>query len=355
MVLSEKSSVYPNIVRSRAPLRIGLAGGGSDIAPYQQAFGGYVINATIDMYAYCVIEKLTAEKLVFAANDLGEEQQFKLDSCLSYDKSDSLALIKAVYSKVINIYNNDVRVPVQITTHCDVLPGSGLGSSSTIVVALIEAMTRYLGVSVTTKEMAKLAYQIERVDCGLAGGMQDQYSASYGGLNEMTFIQSGEVLVEMLEIPQSILDELETSLILFYTGTSRDSGHIISDQVSGFESGSHSVLNGIHGIKNEAKKMKQHLLNGNLQGIADSLNAGWKNKKLTAKSITNSHIDQMMRVALNSGALGGKISGAGGGGFLLLLVDAAQRSAVIDKMRGLGGEIRNCHFTFRGAHSWIAQ
>ncbi|MBR72847.1 MAG: dehydrogenase [Rhodospirillaceae bacterium] len=355
MVSDENIATYPNIVRSRAPLRIGLAGGGSDIAPYQRVFGGYVINATIDMYAYCVIRKLTDNNLVFSANDLGEEERLELDACLSYRKSDSLALIKSVYSKVISEYNNNVRVPIHLTTHCDVLPGSGLGSSSTIVVSVIKALSTYLGIQISTKEMAELAYQIERVDCSLPGGMQDQYSASYGGLNEMTFYENGTVSVDGLEIPQTILDELETSLILFYTGTSRESGHIISDQVSGFESGSDVVLNGIHGIKEEAKKMRRHLLDGNLKGISDSLNAGWRNKKLTAKTITNNHIDRMMSVALESGALGGKISGAGGGGFLLLLVDAAQRPTVIDKMRNLGGDIRNCHFTFRGAHSWIAQ
>ena len=338
------------IIRSRAPLRLGLAGGGTDVAPYCDVYGGYVLNATIDRYAYAVIKTLDEPMVRFAATD----QQFEEVKMLTQplELNGKLDLHKAIYNHMIQNYNKGVPIALELSTFCDAPVGSGLGSSSTLVVAIIRAFIELLNIPLDDYNIARLAFQIERVDCGLQGGRQDQYSATFGGFNFMEFYEGERALINSLRVKHWIICELEASLVLFFTGVSRESAKIIADQSTNLAAGSEVALEAMHGIKREAIMMKECLLRGNFDGIAESMQLGWENKKRSAKTVSNSHIDEIYNVALNAGALTGKVSGAGGGGFMLFFVPPERRMDVIRALNKFEGQVSNCHFTKHGAQAW---
>lgn len=338
------------IIRSRAPLRLGLAGGGTDVSPYCDLYGGYVLNATIDKYAYAVIRTNQDTSVKFISSDQNIQQE--LDTTIPIQLDGILDLQKSVYSHMIRKYNNDKHIGMDLITFCDAPPGSGLGSSSTLVVAIIHAFSELLNLALDDYKIAKLAYQIERVDCGLQGGRQDQFSASFGGFNFMEFYESNRTVVNPLRIKNWILCELEASLVLYYTGVSRDSSKIIKEQSNNMKSGDNSSLQAMNEIKHEAVIMKDALLKGDFSTIVQSMQLGWKNKKKSAKTVSNAKIDEIYDAAINSGALAGKISGAGGGGFMLFFVSAEHRMDVIRTLNNYDGKTSNCHFTKKGSEAW---
>lgn len=238
------------IIRARAPLRLGLAGGGTDVSPYCDEYGGYVLNATIDRYAYAVIKTLNEPVVRFVATDQQTEKVTAVDEPLLLNGK--LDLHKAVYKHMIQHYNKGKPIPMELSTFCDAPAGSGLGSSSTLVVVMIRAFTELLNLSLDDYAIAHLAFKIERVDCGLQGGRQDQYSATFGGFNFMEFYADERAVINPLRIKNWIICELEASLLLFYTGVSRESAKIIADQSSNVESRVIGAVEAMHGIKNEA-------------------------------------------------------------------------------------------------------
>jgi D-glycero-alpha-D-manno-heptose-7-phosphate kinase len=338
------------IIRARAPLRLGLAGGGSDVSPYCDIYGGYVLNATIDRYAYAVITTLDEPVVRFIASD----QQVSVEAALSTPLvlDGSLDLHKAVYSEIITRYNGGVHIPLELSTFCDAPAGSGLGSSSTLVVVMIRAFAELLNLPLDDYTIAHMAYKIERVDCGLKGGRQDQYSATFGGFNFMEFYAEERSIINPLRIKNWIICELEASLVLFYTGVSRESAKIIADQSNNVQSGSQDAMEAMHGIKNEALVMKECLLRGDFSGIVDSMRLGWENKKRSAKTVSNPLIDEIYNAAIDAGALAGKVSGAGGGGFMMFFVPPDKRMDVVRTLSGYEGQISNCHFTKHGTQAW---
>lgn len=338
------------IVRSRAPLRLGLAGGGTDVSPFCDQFGGYVLNATIDRYAYAVIQTLEEPCVRFSATDLQIEEQFPLAPSLS--NNGQLALHRAVYMHMMNHYNDGQLLPMAISTFCDAPAGSGLGSSSTLVVAIIRAFVEWFNIPMDDYSIAQLAFQIERVGCGLQGGRQDQYSATFGGFNFMEFYADNRAVINTLRIKNYIICELEASLLLFYTGVSRQSAKIIADQSRNIEKGSSNAMEAMHGLKREAVTMKESLLRGDFSGIVDSMQMGWENKKRTASSVSNSHVEVIYNTAMSSGALAGKISGAGGGGFMMFFVPPEKRMQVIRALQKFDVQASNCHFTKNGSQAW---
>jgi len=338
------------VVRARAPLRLGLAGGGSDVSPYCDIYGGYVLNATIDRYAYAVIRLLEAGEVRFNAPDAFQSASFKLSD--SFDDSGILMLHKAVYNHMIKHYNAGIPISLEMNTFCDAPPGSGLGSSSTLVVAMIRAFVELLNIPLDDYAIAQLAFTIERVTCGLQGGRQDQYSATFGGFNFMEFYSQDRSIINSLRIKNWIICELEASLLLFFTGISRESAKIIADQSANVNSGSIESIEAMHGIKREAIEMKEALLRGSFGNLAESMQRGWENKKRSSASISNSFIDEVYQDALKSGALAGKVSGAGGGGFMLFLVPTEKRVNLIRALSKYNGEISNCHFTNTGCQAW---
>ena len=338
------------IVRARAPLRLGLAGGGTDVAPYCDVHGGYVLNAAIDRYAYAVLKPLSEPVVKFVAAD---QQIVEISpAASSYPLNGKLNLHKAVYNHMVANFNNGQAIAIEFSTFCDAPAGSGLGSSSTLVVAMIQAFDEWLNLCLDDYAIALLAYQIERVDCGLQGGKQDQYSAAFGGFNFMEFYADNRTIVNPLRMREKALCELEASLVLFFTGVSRESAKIIADQSANVKSGSSDALEAMHGLKREALVMKECLLRGDFDGIVESMREGWENKKRSAKSVSNPHIDEIYHSAMGAGALAGKVSGAGGGGFMLFFVPTERRMEVIRTLGRFNGQVSNCHFTEQGSQAW---
>ena len=340
------------LIRARAPLRLGMAGGGTDVSPYCDTHGGFVLNATIDRYAYAVIQPLDEAVIRFVATDQQRNSQTDLDHPLPLDGTADLH--RAVYRAMIERYNGGRRVALELSTFCDAPAGSGLGSSSTVVVAIIRAFAELFNLALDDYEIANLAFRIERIDCGLGGGRQDQYSATFGGFNFMEFYANDRVLVNTLRVKNWIICELEASLVLFYTGVSRSSAAIIADQSGNVASGAVAAIEAMHGIKREALVMKECLLKGDFGGIVDSMRAGWDSKKRSAKSVSNPHIDEIYAAALAAGARAGKVSGAGGGGFMMFFVPPEKRMQVIHALQRFDGQVSNCHFTKHGTQAWRA-
>ncbi|MDY7579610.1 dehydrogenase [Herbaspirillum sp. RTI4] len=338
------------IVRARAPLRLGLAGGGTDVSPFCDLHGGYVLNASIDRYAYAVITTLEEPVLRFVATDQQTTEVKTLSDTLALDGK--LDLHKAVYHHMITHYNGGKRIALELSTYCDAPVGSGLGSSSTLVVAMIRAFAELLNLPMDDYSMASLAYQIERIDCGLQGGRQDQYSATFGGFNFMEFYADERAVINSLRIKNWIICELEASLVLFYTGVSRESAKIIADQSNNIQAGKAESLEAMHGMKHEALVMKECLLRGDFSGIVESMRQGWENKKRSAKTVSNPQIDQIYDAAIAAGALAGKASGAGGGGFMMFFVPPEKRMDVIRALGNFHGQVSNCHFTKHGTEAW---
>lgn len=339
-----------SIFRARAPLRLGLAGGGTDVSPYCDTHGGYVLNAAIDRYAYAVITTLEEPVVRFVAADQRTEET--VPAKLPFPNNGNLILHKAVYSYIVRNFNGGKAIPLELNTFCDAPAGSGLGSSSTLVVAMIRAFVELLNLPLDDYTIAKMAYQIERVDCGLQGGRQDQYSATFGGFNFMEFYADDRTVINPLRIKNWIICELESSLVLYFTGVSRESARIIADQSNNVTSGAVDAVEAMHGIKREALVMKECLLRGDFSGLVGSMRLGWENKKRSAKSVSNSHIDSIYGAAIGAGALAGKVSGAGGGGFMWFFVPTEKRMEVIHTLNGYGGQVSNCHFTKHGTQAW---
>lgn len=345
-MLTKKNKTY---IQSRAPLRLGLAGGGSDVSPYYEKYGGVVLNATLNRYAYTTILVDDEKKIVFHSTDFNETEEYFLDQEISL--SGRLDLLKATYLFFIKKYNNNRYIPLKLTTFCDSPIGSGLGSSSTLVVSLVKAFDKLLNTSLNDYEIADITFYIERVICGHKGGKQDQYSATFGGINYMEFYDD-KTIVTPLRLPLEVISYLESSLILYYTGQSRVSGEVIEDQVNSVRDEAHS-LQYMHNIKKEAMVMKEALLKSDFDQFRDCINEGWLNKKLSSNLVSNKNIDDILQKSFDFGALAGKVSGAGGGGFIMFYVNIENRNRLCNYLSSLDGYFTNCHFTKSGATVWV--
>jgi D-glycero-alpha-D-manno-heptose-7-phosphate kinase len=337
-------------VRAKAPLRLGLAGGGTDVPPYCEEFGGCVLNATINMFAHTSITGIKGGQCIFRALDLGVEEKFHIDE-VQASASETLVLHRATYLRIMTDFNNGECLPVLVSTHCDAPAGSGLGSSSTLVVSMLQAYKVLLDLPLGEYDIAKLAFQIERKDCGLSGGSQDQYAAAFGGFNFMEFV-NGSVIVNPLRIRRHTVNELEASMLLFFTGTSRDSAKIIQDQKRALKSKAKSRLEAMHEIKRSALVSKELLLKGDIEGLASELKRSWLSKKATSNSISNQFLDEIEARAMKAGALSLKISGAGGGGFMFMFVEPERRIEIVNKLADLNGQFVPFQFTDNGVMTW---
>jgi len=337
-------------VRARAPLRLGLAGGGTDVSPFCDLHGGFVLNAAIDKYAYAMIDPLPSGQLELLATD--QQQSHTGPAIAELPLTEPLKLHKGVYNRIVRDYRGGEPLSVRLTTFSEAPAGSGLGSSSTLVVAMIKAFVEYLNLPLGEYEIARLAYDIERVDVGLAGGRQDQYSATFGGFNFMEFYADERVVVNPLRIKNWIITELEASLVLYFTGVSRHSADVIQEQRKNVEQKKASSMEASFDLKREAVSMKEALLKGDFDALAASLRTGWESKKKLAKDVSNSSIDETYETALRAGAKAGKVSGAGGGGFMFFLVDPPRRMETLRALQALGGQAGGCHFSKHGTEGW---
>ncbi len=336
------------IIRSKAPLRLGLAGGGSDVSPYSDIYGGNVLNATINLNAYCTIETLNRPVVKVDAADAGIRCETPMGTGPVHTGA---LLIDGVYNRVIRDFG-PVPGGFSITTYNDAPAGSGLGTSSTMVVCILKCFAEWLGLPLGDYELARLAYEIERKDLLLSGGKQDQYAAAFGGFNFMEFLPSDMVIVNPLRIKDWIVDELEGSMLLYFTGRSRDGAAIIRDQQKATTSGDTVAVEAMHRIKQSAVDMKLALLQGDIPRFSAILGAAWEDKKKMAGAITNPMIQEAFDVALGAGALSGKVSGAGGGGFIMLMVPPTRRVAVTEALQALPGKVVPFQFTDKGAVAW---
>jgi D-glycero-alpha-D-manno-heptose-7-phosphate kinase len=336
------------IYRSKAPLRIGLAGGGTDVSPYSDLYGGAILNATVSLYAYANIEPVAENTITLQTLDRREEQQFNWNRELPIDGK--LDLLKGVYNRIQKQYGMP-PTGFKLSTFVDAPAGSGLGTSSTLVVAIVGAFAEMLRLPLGEYDIAHLAYEIERTDLNMAGGKQDQYAATFGGVNYMEFY-GDKVIVNPLRIKQQYLFELENNLVLYYTATSRESAKIIEKQSQNVVSKKEKPIDAMHQLKHQAQLMKEALLKGRLHEIGEILDFGFQQKKQMAEGISNSLMDEIYESAKNAGATGGKISGAGGGGFMTFYCPGNTKYSVIDALSKFGGYVKNYQFVDHGLTSW---
>jgi len=333
------------LVRSKAPLRISFSGGGTDVPPYPQTKGGVVLSSTINKYAYASLIPLKDKNEIKVVSlDYERTLEYKNEEDLEYNGD--LDLVKSVI-KNMKIVNKGIKIYL----HSDAPPGSGLGSSSTMVVSLIGLFRHWLNMPLTNYDIADLAYKIERVDLGIEGGLQDQYAATFGGFNFIEFLEN-MVIVNPLKIPDDIVEELNYSLLLCYTGKRRLSANIIKEQVDGVVKKKEGVIRAMDELKSITIKMKNALLQGKLNDFGGLLHYAWENKKKMASKITAPFIDEMYEAACKKGALGGKILGAGGGGYLLVYAPFNRRHIIAEELERLGGKMVNFDFEFKGLRTW---
>lgn len=337
---------------SKAPFRIGIAGGGTDVSPYSDQYGGAVLNASIDLYATVVIVPRDDDKVVINAINNGVKQEFKATEKL--EETPELRLQIGVYNRLVKDFVK-APLPCEIITTMDVPTGSGLGTSSTLVVACIGAFVEWLGLPLGEYDIAKLAVQIEREDLNMAGGKQDQYAATFGGMNFMEFYGENRVIVNPLRIKSEVLRDLEFHLLLFYTKTQRESSKIIDIQRSNFEKKQSDVIEASHQLKAQAYKMKEAILKSELYKIEQPLQQSWENKKKLASGISNDTINTIYDTALSAGATGGKISGAGGGGFMIFYCPNNTRFDVIEALDKLDVKWQRYRFQINGLETWTSQ
>lgn len=337
------------IYRSKAPLRLGLAGGGTDVSPYSDLYGGAILNITIGMYAYATLKPLGGKKIYIKAMDRNEELVLDVSKKLKIDGK--LDLAKGVYNRIVKDF---VKKPFafELTTHVDAPPGSGLGSSSTLVVAILGAFVEWFKLPLGEYDIAHLAYKIEREDLKMHGGKQDQYAATFGGVNYMEFYENDKVIVNPLRVQDKWLHELENNLVLFFTETSRLSSEIIKKQSDNVKQKNKKSIEAMHSLKEQSVRMKEALLKGEVDNIGKILHYGWQHKKAMADGISNPQIEKIYNSAIRAGATGGKISGAGGGGFMIFYAPYNNKFKVIEALNKIGGRVMRYNFTNHGLVSW---
>lgn len=349
MITTEPKSNCQNgsatVIRTKAPLRVSFAGGGTDVPPYPEQEGGCVLNATIDHYAWGSLRPRDDGRIRIESVDLGISFVCRVESRLELDGQLDLAKATILRLEAQNSRGFDVFL------HSDAPPGSGLGSSSALIVGLVGLVKELKALPLTDYEVAQLAYLIERQDLQIHGGHQDQYASSFGGFNFIEFL-ADRVIVNPLRIHQDTINELEHNLLLCFTGTTRRSDRIIEDQTKRFEERQVNTLQALKEQKQLAVDMKNALLRKQLDDFGDLLDAAWQSKKNLSPRISNSSIDEMYEVARDNGALGGKITGAGGGGYMLLYCQFELRHKVAEALKKLGVITTEFAFESRGLQTW---
>jgi D-glycero-alpha-D-manno-heptose-7-phosphate kinase len=338
-------SVQP-LYRAKAPLRVSFAGGGTDVAPFPEREGGLVLSATINRYAHGVMRPRTDGMISVASLDLGTALEYGATDPVSYDGE--LDLVKAAIRRVAQL---DEARGIDLSLNTSAPPGSGLGASSALIVSLIGLLRDYHRLALTDYEIAELAWEVERLDLGLKGGLQDQYAATFGGFNFIE-LHAENVIVNPLRIPRTTIDELEANLLLCFTGTTRVGDGIIADQTQRYESADARTVDGLRMQKDLAIAMKGALLRGQLTTFGELLGTAWDYKKRMSPKITTPRIDEAYAEAIAHGAIGGKITGAGGGGFMLFYCRPGERHRVAERLSMMGLEETPFAFESEGLRTW---
>ncbi|HYH94260.1 MAG TPA: hypothetical protein VD763_13960 [Candidatus Saccharimonadales bacterium] len=333
------------LIRAKAPLRISLAGGGTDVPPFPELEGGCVLSTTINRYAWGTLRPRADSQIHITSLDFGVSQSYGSHRELTFDGQ--LDLAKAAIKQL----SGDDGVGFDLFLHTDAPPGSGLGSSSAMIVALVGLLKEFRNLPLTDYEVAELAWKIERQDLGIQGGLQDQYAAAFGGFNFIEFL-ADRVIVNSLKISPDILNELEYNLMLCHTGGTRLSGHIIEDQVARYERRESDSIDALRTLKALTIDMKNAILNRRLDLMGEMLDQEWHHKKRMSSKISNQHLDDLYDLARRRGALGGKVTGAGGGGYMLLYCPFERKHEIREAMREAGCEIHEVALEAVGLQTW---
>jgi D-glycero-alpha-D-manno-heptose-7-phosphate kinase len=326
---------------------VSFAGGGTDVQPYPRQEGGLVLSATIDRYAYASLVPRGDAQVSIESVDYGLSLDLDVNEPITLDGK--LDLVKAVIRRM----GGEEADGYDLLLHSGAPPGSGLGSSSAVMVCLIKLLDARYNLNLSPYDVAGLAFTTEREDLGIMGGGQDQYSAAFGGFNFMEF-EGDSVIVNPLRISAETVNELEHNLLLAYTGITRASSEIIEDQTGRLEAGMEETLGGLRAQKELAVAMKAALLRHDLSQFGELLGHAWEQKKRMSPKITNSFIDEIYSEARRQGALGGKVTGAGGGGYLLLYCDFHRKHRVVETLVSMGASIQEFGFARSGVSSWRA-
>lgn len=333
------------ILRAKAPLRVSFSGGGTDVSPFPEREGGCVLNATINRYAYGTLRPRRDKRIQIESVDFGLSLNYDIGDAIVYDGK--LDLVKAAIQKL----EGQGSTGFDLFLHSDAPPGSGLGSSSTLIVTLVGLLKQLRNLPLTDYDIANLAYTIERKELGIDGGLQDQYAATFGGFNFIEFHKE-QVIVNALRVSPDVVNELEHNLLLCYTGTARQSDRIIEDQTARYERREIDTLEGLRKQKELAVLMKNALLQRRLQDFGELLHLAWEYKKKISPKISTPTVDQMYEEARRQGALGGKITGAGGGGHMLFYCLFERKHKVAEALKGMGAQISEFAFEFHGLQTW---
>lgn len=331
--------------RARAPLRLSFSGGGTDVSPYPEDHGGVVLSTTIDKYCFATLHPRRDSRFSIHSLDFDVVARYETPRRIRMDGN--LDLIKAVVKSL------KARSGADLYVHTDAPPGSGLGASSTLVVSLIGVLREWLNRPLTDYEIAELAYKIEREDMAIAGGRQDQYAATFGGFNFIEFNRD-TTIVNPLRVRPDVLLELEYRLLLCYVGRTRFSGKIIEKQTANYQSGRKKTVGALEGLKAITYEMKNILLRGRVDALGDLLHQAWEEKKKLEEHISSPEIDQLYRNARRAGALGGKMPGAGGGGYFFFICRANKKHRVAEVVSKWGAQVVSVALSSEGLTAWKA-
>ena len=328
---------------ARAPLRIGLAGGGTDVDPYATEKGGVVFNATINKYTYCTLIPRADGKRTARSSFYGNFRADLANGPFVLDGNLDIVNVVADHFGIDSGFDAIMQ--------SEVPPGSGLGGSSTVMVSIISAFSEWTGHRISAKDMAKLAFDLERKKLGLKGGRQDQYAAVFGGFNLMKF-NGDNAEIERVCVGKDVVDELQARTLLCYTGATRSSGDIIDSQMKAFVKGDNEKA--LDESKRIASEMANAIGRGEITLAGKLLRESWQFKKQFSNKISNSTIDSMYESALKAGAIGGKVSGAGGGGFMFFICDYDRKYKVAEALQDANEKAIVTDFMFEphGATSW---
>ncbi len=325
---------------ARAPVRISFAGGGTDLPAYYLKYGGAVVSTTIDKYFYVFLNVSSDDRLQITSSDYRTFYRHDSDTPLLFDGD--LSLPRAILSHF------GLARGISMFLASEIPPGTGLGSSSTVAVAMIKAVTTARGLLLSKQQIAELACRIEIEKMGEPIGKQDQYAAAFGDLNLIQFRRDG-VSVEPLRISPETRRTLEKNILLFFTGATRQAASILKAQKASSERDDPEVLAALHSVKEMAFEVKERLERGDLSAFGQMLDLNWQKKKKFAGGISNSFIDQCYDLARSRGALGGKLTGAGGGGFLMLYCEPMCQADVTLALESQGLKRMDFRFESEGA------
>ncbi|MGZ4787487.1 MAG: GHMP family kinase ATP-binding protein [Terriglobales bacterium] len=328
---------------ARSPVRISFAGGGTDLPGYFERYGGAVLSTTINKYFYTILQKRSDDRIQVISSDLRVTETWEDIGRITV-KGSSLEIPLSTLKEI------GFNAAVDMFLASEIPPGTGLGSSASVCVGVLKALTTYCHQTLSKHQLAELSFKIARQTLLKPVGKQDEYASAFGGLNYISFHRDGTTAVEPLNLPPVLLAEFQSSLMLFFTGSSHHSWTILEEQERTVKSSDENALESLHEIRALADEQRNALVMGDLSAFGELMHRGWQAKKRISEKISNSHIDELYRVARDNGALGGKITGAGGGGFLLLFCHPDAKKKIREVFRELNIREMNFEFDSLGAH-----